>query len=220
MTTQHEGRHANDGQQHELVTMLDTAHTEALDALDDERTLDAVAWMSAHLAATRRALHKTAHKSGAVNGKLMEQHDADERLESVLRMAERHVSGDALAANLDTERLMDALRDAIADHARYECSWVSDLLDASDDKTRADLQSSYEEALTHAPTRPHPHAPHDGVLGAAAFRLDAMRDKVLDTMDGRHVPTPRRGRKRVTPGRWGHYFLGGMQADQRGIKGD
>lgn len=206
--------HPSEGRQHQLVTMLDAAHAEAFNALDAERTLDAVAWMSAHLAATRRALHKKAHKSGAVNGELTQQHEADERLESVLRMAERHVSGDALAANLDTERLTDALRDAIADHARFECSWVTDLLDASDDKTRAELQSAYEEALTSAPTRPHPHAPHDGLLGAAAFRLDAMRDKVLDTMDGRHVPTPRRGRKRVTPGQWGHYFLGGMQKDE------
>jgi hypothetical protein len=64
--------------------------------------------------------------------------------------------------------------------------------------------------LEHAPTRPHPHTPHRGVLGAAAFRVDAWRDRVLDTMDGRHVPAPRAPRQSVAPGRWGNYLLGEM----------
>jgi len=200
--------------EHELVNVVEDAHTEALDALDAERALDAIAWMSAHLAATRRTLHRHAGKDHAVGQGLASQHDVDARLESVLRMAERHVSGDALAANLDAERLADALRDAIADHARIERAWLTALVDSSTEETHAVLLASYTDALAHAPTRPHPHAPHDGLLGVAAFHVDALRDRVLDTLDARHVPTPRPRRKRRTPGPWGNYFLGGME-DQK-----
>lgn len=208
MTTHPEERH-----EHPLVALLDSAHDQAFAALDEERTLDAVAWMSAHLAAARRALHKPAHKNRSVEKGLTAQHEADERLDSMLRMAERHVTGDVLASSLDTHRLLDALRDAIIEHARCERDWVNELLAAGDADYRDQLQSSYEEALLHAPTRPHPHTPHDGVLGAAAFKLDALRDRVLDTMDGRHAPTPRREREVKKKGPWGQYLLGGMHDD-------
>jgi hypothetical protein len=48
------------------------------------------------------------------------------------------------------------------------------------------------------------------LLGALAFRVDAMRDKLMDTMDGRHVPAPRTSRESTRPGRWGSYVLGEM----------
>jgi hypothetical protein len=72
--------------------------------------------------------------------------------------------------------------------------------------------ADYERALTHAPTRPHPHLSRGGLL----FRLDALRDSVLDMMDGRHVPVPRQPRRRrLIPGRWGAYFLGQPQDEHR-----
>ena len=64
-----------------------------------------------------------------------------------------------------------------------------------------------------APTRPHPHLPHRGITGAIAFRVDAVRDRVLDTMDSRHVPLPRAPHESRTPGRWGSYLLGQMQRE-------
>src|SRR5438034_677374 len=73
------------------------------------------------------------------------------------------------------------------------------------------LMASYDAALRQAPTRPHPHTPHRGLLGAVAFKVDALRDKVMDTMDGRHVPAPRKERRPVKSGRWGSYVLGEMQ---------
>jgi hypothetical protein len=53
--------------------------------------------------------------------------------------------------------------------------------------------------------------PHRGLLGAVAFKVDAMRDNVMDTMDGRHVPAPRTQRRPIKSGRWGNYVLGEMQ---------
>jgi hypothetical protein len=40
------------------------------------------------------------------------------------------------------------------------------------------------------------------------FRLDGLRDRILDVMDGRRVPVPRLAKRHITPGRWGSYFLG------------
>ena len=77
------------------------------------------------------------------------------------------------------------------------------------------LADGYLEAFVKAPTRPHPHLPHHGVAGGIAFRVDAVRDHLLDTMDGRHVPLPRQAREPRTSGRWSSYLLGQMQPPER-----
>ena len=63
------------------------------------------------------------------------------------------------------------------------------------------VTAAYQEALQHAPTRPHPHSPHAGWLGALAFHVNAWRDRIMDTLDSRHLPTPRRHREPVRSGR-------------------
>jgi hypothetical protein len=196
---------------HPLVTLIEDAHGRALDALDTGRPLDAVVWMSAHLAAAHRALRPVATRQPAAALATRDLRAADRSLERTLRLAEQHYSGDALAAQLDETRLDEALRQALGDHGRAERAVLHHVVDSASEPALADLLTAYASALEHAPTRPHPHAPHRGVLGAAAFHVDAWRDRLMDTMDGRHVPTPRRPQRAVTPGRWGRYLLGEME---------
>ncbi|MDQ1704299.1 MAG: hypothetical protein QOF18_665 [Frankiaceae bacterium] len=194
-----------------FVACIEDAHQHAELALDEGRTLDAVVWLSAHLAATLRSLHRPARHLLAARPLLADQLTLDRRLERMLRIAEQRHSGDALAAALDEDRLERALRAAVVAHVRHERRLLTVLVDVLDEGALADLEAAYGAALEQAPTRPHPHAPHTGVLGVAAFRVDAWRDRVMDTMDSRHVPTPRPPRAAVVPGRWGSYLLGEME---------
>jgi hypothetical protein len=199
------------GADHRFVDDLTEAHQQALGALDAGHAMDAVVWLSAHLAACQRTVHRTAaHVPGAARA-LSALRVADLELERVLRRVEQRHSGDSLAAQLDEHRLDDALRRALDQHSNTECDLVSGLVERLDSAGVDGLTASYDEALRHAPTRPHPHTPHRGLLGALAFRVDAIRDKVMDTMDGRHVPAPRPPREPTRPGRWGSYVLGEMQ---------
>lgn len=197
--------------EHPFVGALADAHQQAADALTADQPLEAVVWLSAHLAACQRTVHRAARRVDAAEPALLTLRAADRDLERLLRNAEQHHAGDSLAAQLDAKRLEGELRQALEEHARAERALVAVLAVSLGTEGTTELWGDYDEALRQAPTRPHPHAPHRGLLGAAAFRIDAMRDKVMDTMDGRNVPSPRRMREPTRPGRWGRYVLGEME---------
>jgi hypothetical protein len=118
-------------------------------------------------------------------------------------MIERRHSGDVLAGGLSADRLGERISELITEHRAAQARILDALAQSLDEAAMAKLADSYNDALEHAPTRPHPHL-HRGLM----FRLDALWDRILDTMDGRHVPLPRVPRTRITPGRWGAYLLG------------
>jgi hypothetical protein len=197
--------------EHSFLDYVDDAHIQALEALDDDRAMDAVVWLSTHLAAGRRTLERVALRRRTHSGAVRTQRVVDRRLERLLRVTEQRFSGDALAAALDGDELEVALARAVVEHAHAEAAWLPALVSSMRVEDVDELERSYQAALSAAPTRPHPHAPHRGPLGVAAFRVDAWRDRVMDTMDSRHVPTPRPPRSSVVPGRWGRYLLGEME---------
>lgn len=199
------------GADHPLADALADAHNHAVTALTDGHALDAVVWLSAHLAAAQRTVHTAARREPQAARALERARVADRELELLLRRTEQHHAGDSLAAQLDEARLDRSLRRALDRHEIAEHELLLSLADALAPEAIDAVQGDYDAALRHAPTRPHPHAPHRGALGAAAFRIDAIRDRLMDTMDGRHVPLPRTPRVTVTPGRWGSYVLGEMR---------
>ena len=198
------------GADHPFVDMLADAHQQAIDALEADQPLDAVVWLSAHLAACQQTVHRAARRVDGSGSSLAALRVADHELELLLRNAEQHHAGDSLAAQLDSKRLELELLRALERHSEAERDLVTGLIDRSAAKDTDELMASYDEALRQAPTRPHPHAPHRGLLGAAMFRIDALRDRAMDVMDGRNVPSPRRTRRTTEPGRWGNYVLGEM----------
>jgi hypothetical protein len=198
------------GTDHPFLGTLSDAHQHALDALEANQPLDAVVWLSAHLAACQRTVHRAAAHLPAAARALQAQRSVDFELEHALRRAEQHHAGDSLAAQLNEDRLDAVLRRALDAHSDAERVLVAGLIERIDAHDVDELVASYDHALRHAPTRPHPHMPHRGVLGAVAFKVDAIRDKVMDTMDGRHVPAPRKERRPARTGRWGSYVLGEM----------
>jgi hypothetical protein len=180
----------------------------------EHRPLDAVVWASAHLAAFDRAVLPVVRRSlpdGRAVVAEMRRHAG--RVEHALRLFERLHSGDVGTNRVDGVRLRRALLDLVTDHARLERVLLSRLALRLDETDQAALLASYHRSLEHAPTRPHPHAPRRGPLGTLAFRLDATRDRMLDVMDARHVPSPRVARPPVRAGRWSLWLLGQQRSD-------
>jgi len=197
-----------------LSCVVEDAHTQALASLTAEtgRPLDAVVWLSAHLAAVAHTIRPVASRRlGEPAAALRDITRRDVELERMLRIAERRHSGDALAAGLDTEQLRLSMLERLHAHAETEHARLAALSEALSVEEERSLAEAYLDALVKAPTRPHPHLPHHGVVGAIAYRVEAVRDHLLDTMDGRHVPLPRATHEPRTHGRWGSYLLGQMQ---------
>jgi hypothetical protein len=189
---------------HSVVTHAE-AEVERLLETAGTAPLDVVAWLSAHLAALERAVYPVVKHELPDGERVITQHrEIASRLIRILRVLERRHSGDVLASGLDSERLFGNLKQLVEEHHVAEAQLVDRLVGSLSDSAQLTLITAYESALKHAPTRPHPHLSRGGLM----FRLDGLRDRILDAMDGRHVPVPRLTRRHVTPGRWGSYFLG------------
>jgi hypothetical protein len=202
----------------DLGEVVSHAEAEAQRLLQTEGTapFDAVVWLSAHIAAVDHAVYPVVRRSLPDGKQVVVQHrEIAARLSHTLRAAERHHSGDGLATEMSPDRLVSELRILVTEHRTAETALLVRLSEALSDDAQSALIESYESALGHGPTRPHPHL-HGGGLhgGGLIFWLDSLRDRILDTMDGRHVPMPKVTKDHVTPGRWGAYLLG-QPHDQR-----
>jgi len=175
----------------------------------DADPLDAVAWASAHLAALERTLVPLARRLGHESrAETAEIRRLGRRLHLELRRLEQRSSGDALIARSDPRALRARVVDRLEEFTTAETAMLTRLFAELGSDVTAVAVAAYSRSLGVAPTRPHPHTPHRGLLGAVAFRVEALRDRVLNTMDGRHVPVPRPRRTVREPGRWGQYLLG------------
>jgi hypothetical protein len=195
-----------------LGAVVARARDEARAALtgDPEHPLDGVVWASAHLAAFDRAVHPVAARRLAEGAALVERSRRGvSAAQHALRLLERRRTGDVLAAQADDVRLRRRVVALLDDQAVNEDRIVAALAEQLGPDGDGALADAYSTALEHAPTRPHPHAPQRAALGALAFRIDAWRDRVLDVMDSRHVPTPRPAREHRAPaGPWTSWLLG------------
>jgi hypothetical protein len=202
------GRPSSGDEAHpDLRSVVTHAEAEAERLLDTTGTapLDVVAWLSAHVAALDHAVYPVAKRALPDGAALVAANrEITARLTRTLRVVERRHSGDVLAAGLNSDRLFASLRALVDEHHLAESELVDRLVDALSPAAQVELISSYESALEHAPTRPHPYLSRGGLM----FRVDGLRDRILDAMDGRHVPVPRLVKQHITPGRWGSYFLG------------
>lgn len=190
-----------------ILDRLTTAPEQADRQISDNQRLQAVAWLSAHLAAMQHSIHPIIrHRldDGAVLE--AELRTSTHNLMALLRLVERHEGGDLLAAHVDVARLTDDLRSAMNLHVDFERHVAEQLTAVLDPHEQTELVAAYDAALRTAPTRPHLHLTHPGFLTPAIYWFERARDKLLDTMDGRHVPVPRKVRQPVERGRWSHYL--------------
>jgi hypothetical protein len=217
-------------QQQEEATMdpAPTDHEEPLRSIEDAYAralacvgnpaaspLDAVAWISAHLAAFAHAVHPAAVHALADETAVSTLRDGALLLERVARRLEQLGSGDWLAGGMSSATLTGSFTRLVADQADREHVLLRRLADRLTVDEQRQLAAAYRHSLEHAPTRPHPHMPHGAALGALVYHVNAVRDRVMDTLDSRPTPAPRPARRQTKPGLWVDYLAGITEGTQR-----
>jgi len=201
-----------------LAETAASAHDRARSALTstDNRLMDAVVWLSAHLTAMEHVVYPFMRANLPTERvELDEQRRLSRRIQRVLRLLEQGWAGDGSAPRGSGDRLRAELTALMDEHEKGESALLARLSDTVTDEAGLALAERYDQAIGHGPTRPHPHGPHRGWLGRLTYAFDAARDHILDVLDSRHVPLPRTSRPRRQVGPWGGYLLGSaVQADQ------
>lgn len=199
-----------------LTRSIAAAHDRAQAILtgSGDGAMDAVVWLSAHLAAMEHVVYP-------VMADLLTEQRADlarlrpltRRMLRGLRTLEQRHAGDGQMAGRSVEELHERLLTTMDAHVALECALLTRLVAALGDDATVGLARRYEAAVGRGPTRPHPHGPHRGRLGGIAYALDALRDHVLDVLDSRNLPLPKDEPAQREVGRWGRYLLGGVDPD-------
>lgn len=204
------------GQRQPLQVIEDTLEV-ALALLDDPTAgpLDAVMWLSAHLSAVQHVVQPAVRRTLDDRAAVQSLRAGATRIERILRLLEQSLSGDGLVVGLDRNKMGHELLDMVRAQAAMERALLLRLADRLSPDEQRQLGASYQRALEHAPTRPHPHTPHGRLLGAPAFRVNGWRDRLLDTLDARRVTTPKPQHSPVKSSRWGDYVLGGSSTSPR-----
>jgi hypothetical protein len=199
-----------------LVDAIEGAHAHALAdfAPGQQASMASVVWLSAHLAALDHAIHPAMQRAlPAARDAMAEQRKLAGRLQTRLREIERREAGDSLSHS-PLESTRRQLGELLQTYGEVEREMVAALSAEIGPDASQEVLDRYNHALTHGPTRPHPYGPHRGLLGRLAYRVDALRDHVLDTMDGRTNPMPKTPALHKTPGRWGKYLLGATDSQE------
>ena len=173
--------------------------------------------LSEHVAVMERVVHPLLARWRGDDPRIAELRPLAAGLVRTMRGMEQHLYGDARAPQAELPELHSRLLQLLDRHAELEEALLRDAEADLSVEERRELAGRLEEASRHAPTRPHPHAPHSPRLVPLAFRLNAVWDDVLDAMDVREVS----GRRRRAPkevGLWGSYLFGSglVDSDDRG----
>jgi hypothetical protein len=146
----------------------------------------AIARLSAHLAAMRRAVCPAARRQPGAPRQLLATFLARGReVDWALRLLECRLSGDMFAMKFGVDAVYAGLQHHLGAYRPAEqalVAWMHRQLPARD---RDLLAVRYRAALAHAPTRPHPRGPRAGVLYRVAFGLHGFWDRLLDAVDSR-----------------------------------
>jgi hypothetical protein len=194
----------------EPLRALEDAHARLLSLVDHPqvRPLDGVVWFSAHLTAMHHVIHPAARRVLRDREVVDALRRGTVRIERYLRQLEQLYCGDALAARLDGAWASHELLHLLGEQAKMEHEVLRRLAAELTVEQQHELVAGYEHALERAPTRPHPHTPHGRRLEALLFVVNARRDRIMDTMDSRPIPTPHPLRKVAKNGRWSDYLIG------------
>jgi hypothetical protein len=173
----------------------------------DRRVLDAVWWLSTHLAASDKVLHRELWRSATHRPEVRAQRLRAREIEDLLWTVDHRLTGDSRVSAGPVQPLVAELLGRAREYADTERSLLGELTAQVGDERRRELAARYLRAVRRAPTRPHPLMQRMRRLNYVLFRLEGATDHVRDVLDSRHVPqlAPRRPR---TAGRWDHYVVG------------
>lgn len=156
----------------------------------------AVARLSGHLAVTRRAVlpaarhwldprrdpDRTPGSDRALGAACLA---GARQIEWALRLLEGRLAGEACAARLSLDDVLEMLDRRLAGYRTAERALLAALRDRMPGPEHDRLARHCRALLPAAPTRPHPHCPRGRMLGPLAFRFLGGWDRLLDTLDSR-----------------------------------
>ena len=194
----------------DLLAVATDPHDRALAALDDPGTgaLAAVAWLSGHLVGADCVLY-TAAERHTRNGRqrVRDLRAVDHALQQALCRLDRRMTGDVHLVDVPVADVAQQVRDRLLVHADAERRLVASLRAVLGPAEQQALAEALRAATLDAPSRPHPHTRHTP-LSPLVARVDAVVDRVRDTLDNRVVPTGRPPAAARASGRWSCYLMG------------
>ena len=168
-----------------LVDAFEAAHGGALEQLagtTPETGYRAIARLSCHLAAVRRAVCTAPRAPRELVAGCCDQ---GRQVEWALRLLQCCLAGDMFACGLSLDALcadVGRYLDAYLAAERALAAWLETELPAGD---RERLAAGYRHCLGRGPTRPHPRGPRTGPGYRLMFGFHAFWDRLLDTVDSR-----------------------------------
>lgn len=132
--------------------------------------------------------------------------DQTRRLEQALNQVKAKLYGSSYAIRRSWQSVWDDVRREFDATCELEARLVTDLVAAHRDDDPDWGERLYRAELA-APTRPHPHIPHQGVPGRVARAVAVRVDHFWDTAEGRMVPEPERHHERRQDGPLTQYLL-------------
>jgi hypothetical protein len=185
---------------------------------DDHDTGDAydaeVATVSGYLGVAEAVLYPAARRRvpGGRTAATAQRRRA-RRIERLMHLIEGRFYGDSYAAGMNVEELQDELTRWVEAYAASELDLARRLDAVLSPGQRRALIGRFLAALAHAPTRPHPFAPHPRGFARIVLRVCGVWDRAMDVMDNRVVPGQRSAERSRPLSRWDRYFLGTVQFD-------
>lgn len=166
---------------------------------------------SRHNAAVVEVLVPAARKhlpDGAARAK--EYIDRSRSFESVLNQVKAKLYGSAYAHRGPWSRLWTAVEAEFEQVWRCEIALATDLAELDTD---VDWSEKLYAAEATAPSRPHPHIPHQGPAGTVARAVARRVDAFWDAAEGRMVPEPAPKRDRDSEGLLVQYLMADPHLD-------
>ncbi len=184
-------------------------------ARDEYAHLDTfMASTSRHLAALSAALLPRARQH---DRELVDQFIAQSRrLELTLALTKAKLYGGAHAAHATWQRVWTDLDREFEATMMLESRIVARLVGRLEPEEMDGLALRLHRAELHAPTRPHPYAPHAGVTGRMSRRMLATVDRFWDTAEGRNIPEPPHPHDHSHDGLITHYLLADVDPEEDG----
>jgi hypothetical protein len=169
---------------------------------------------SRHLNAVDAALLPEVRRSVPEGARLVHDYVRSERH---LELALAHVKARAYGSTYDVSRTWASVwadvETALVAHRDCETTLAGALTAALEPASLDAVAERLEQAESHAPSRPHPYAPHTGLAGQVSRRVMHTVDAFWDTAEGRMVPTPERP-TRGRPGKVWQYLLADPRFDE------
>lgn len=172
--------------------------------------------------ATDTFLASTSRHIGAVNAVLVPEvrrHLSDgaeaaaelvrlsKRLEDAMFQTKSKLYGSTYAIRRPWASIWAEVHERFDDLLQLEEELAARLVEETDEEVRDEMTERIYHAELSAPTRPHPHIPHQGLRGRVARRVALGVDRFWDQAEGRMIPEPVRVHDHERDGRLTQYLL-------------